>query len=193
MNKKSGTQQCPVCLLISDGLSPWIRHQFMDSVVKYFHENCPDILVSFHLDAGKNTTDENGKTTFLCVDGNAVGDFIHKSSGIHELRRNSMRIDRDLHDRLRAGIGNLIKDLKHDEHLGVELQWIGGDDLMIRCHPRHGAIIQDAFETESFLSYATGLVECEPNDKGLIKGMEEAKGKMKECKKAMKAASTEDH
>jgi hypothetical protein len=142
--------------------------------------------------------EENHRTTFLFVDGDGVGQKLRSAAGLHEMRRLSLRIHTDLHERLvRAmdrGWTNLT-DNAHS-HATLLLEWMGGDDLMLRMPPSAVPFFKEAFGptgaddvlTYSVVPYDVNLqVEGKTRDELLIEGLERAIALMREKKQRRKA------
>ena len=190
---KKNNKLCNICLLIADGVSPMLRFRFMSDVINYFDDYFYDLSASFHLNAKNNTMNESGQTAFFCTDGNGVGQIVSSAIGIYELKNIAMNINFDLRNRIRYALENIYKSQKTNNSVAVELLWLGGDDLLIRCKPEMLKYFEEAFSyTQGDLfSYAIGTSICDTSDNdGLNKGRITAQENMKECKIKMKETAS---
>ena len=193
---KSGKNSnlCNICLLIADGVSPMLRFRFMSDVINYFCDSFSNLTASFHLNAKNNTMNESGETGFFCTDGNGVGRIVWAVEGIYELRRKAMEINFDLHRRIREALQNIYMNQKDKNSVSVEMLWLGGDDLLVRCKPEVLKYFEDAFTYKEgdLFSYAAGTAVCKGGSNGeLIKGRITSQENMRKSKERMKAAEQE--
>ena len=181
---------CSICLLIADGVSPMLRFRFTSDVVNYFYDGFANLTASFHLNAKKNTMNDAGETGFFCSDGNGVGCIVGAAEGIYKLRSTAMEINFDLRRRIREALRNIYRNQKDKNSISVEMLWVGGDDLLVRCKPEQLKYFEKAFSYKEgdLLSYATGTAICNgENNEDLIKGRITSQENMRKNKKRIKA------
>lgn len=155
--KKSGALCCPVCCFIADCAAPFTRHHFASGMMDFFKVACGDFKWNIHANAGKNTTEE-GKTAIFFADGNGIGRLMGLQKGVDGLRRAAMTVNLDLHERLRLAAQACMGFIESSGTLGMELEWLGGDDLVLRCFPRFVPIFESMFllDNGGGLSYGVG-------------------------------------
>ena len=203
--KESREKFCPVCLLIAEGCAPAVRHRFLVSLLDFPECNKTKITFHAHLNSKLNTLatkkyekndiseckkSSDNKTGFFFADGHGVGKFINNTKGIYELKEKSHKINIDLHKKLREGTELALRKIGKDNESetippGIELLWLGGDDIVIRCQPELLSSFKKSFDKTDpniGIKYDIGTAESLTDRECLICGTERAHNKMKEVK-----------
>ncbi len=150
---------CPVCCLLAGVGKAW-RHRFLTNLL--LSRPLSDDLVSLPTGVFQSEFPaERGKLAMFHADGDGVGRLIGKHRGLHRLRRLSRAINHDLQNRLISAIESGWSDLTRDGRLGLQLEWMGGDDVLLRVRPSAVRHFESAYSGENgWITYTHAANRC---------------------------------
>jgi len=191
-NKTGQNKCCLICKLIA-GMGSASIHGFQHDISFLMAESKPNTMrtpKAINKRSRSQDMSEDGEVTFLSTDGDSVGKKILQIKGIHNHRRISSAINFDLHNRVRNAVSNGWEEMTSKNFLSLDMLWLGGDDMMVRCAPSASKFFKNAFKPgeNDLFTYTTVTKNCTPAHKDMIDIADKLKKKMgskKEKKKSL--------